>query len=256
MIDLSVTLGPNPSEVLPIEIDVIDHDQGGAHLADLVGLPQGTLEGGLGWASERLSAVTHTGTHMDAPWHYGPLTGGVPSRTIDEIPLEWCLARGVCWTLEPGVGELPVGLEVLRSFERRCGYLAAGTAVLFHTGAQDVYGRPDYPRAGRPLAPELVEALLGRGIRVIGTDAWSIDPSIEEMRRIAALEGGESVWRAHRVGRRRELCILERLGQLDRLPEHGFWLACFPIKLHRGSAAWVRPVALLPIDPEDDDHEG
>ena len=246
MLDLSVTLGPNPSEVVPIELEPISHDQGGAHLAELVNVPQPTLEGGMGWASERLSAITHAGTHMDAPWHYGPMTGGLPSRTIDEVPLEWCLAPAVRWTVPSGVGEMPIGLDVLDDFERRRGPLKPDTIVIFHTGAQDAYGRPDYAQAGRPLEPQLVEALLGRGVRVIGTDAWSIDPSIEEMRRVAESGGGESVWRAHRVGRREELCIVEKLSRLDELPEVGFWLVCFPVKLFQGSASWVRPVALLP----------
>lgn len=247
LLDLSVTLGPNPSEVVPIELQPISHDEGGAHLAELVGVPQPTLEGGFGWASERLSAVTHAGTHMDAPWHYGPLTGGAPSRTIDEIPLDWCLAPAVCWSLAPSTREEPVGLDVLLDFERRHGALAEGTIVLFHTGAQEAYGRPDYARSGRPLRAQLVEGLLERGVRIIGTDAWSIDPSIEEMRRQAEIAGGESVWRAHRVGRRQEFCILEKLCRLDQLPQAGFWVACFPVKLSRGSAAWVRPVAFLPV---------
>lgn len=44
----------------------------------------------------RLNITTHSGTHMDAPWHYASTTnGGQPVFGIDELPLEWCLQPGV-----------------------------------------------------------------------------------------------------------------------------------------------------------------
>src|SRR5215475_4993125 len=51
--------------------------------------------GGLGWAVEEIQAITHTGTHVDAPYHYGAMSEGKPARTIDDVPLEWCFAPGV-----------------------------------------------------------------------------------------------------------------------------------------------------------------
>jgi kynurenine formamidase len=49
----------------------------------------------LGWAVEEIEAITHTGTHVDAPYHYAPTSEGRPARRIDEVPFEWCLAPGV-----------------------------------------------------------------------------------------------------------------------------------------------------------------
>ena len=42
----------------------------------------------------RSSPSTHSGTHVDAPLHYGPSANG-HTRTIDEVPLEWCFGNGV-----------------------------------------------------------------------------------------------------------------------------------------------------------------
>ena len=50
---------------------------------------------GQGWAVEQIEAITHTGTHVDAPYHYGAESEGKPARTIDEVPLQWCFAPGV-----------------------------------------------------------------------------------------------------------------------------------------------------------------
>jgi kynurenine formamidase len=250
LIDLSVALGPGPSEILPVAIEAWDHRRGGEHLAELLGVGVEAIPGARAWASERLTAVTHVGTHMDAPYHCAPQIGGQSARTIDEVPLEWFWGPAVCLRPAPAAeagGEEPVGLdELLRLEPALAGDLPAGTLVLVSTGAERHHGEPAYHRAGRPLAPQVIEHLGGLGVRVLGTDAWSIDPSIPAMREAVRRRGGAAAWESHRAAARRELCILERLSNLAGLPPRGFWLACFPIKIHRGSAGWVRPVAFVP----------
>jgi kynurenine formamidase len=46
-------------------------------------------------AGEFLTVTSHCGTHVDAPYHYFPTCEGKPSRTIDEMPLEWFFNDGV-----------------------------------------------------------------------------------------------------------------------------------------------------------------
>jgi kynurenine formamidase len=65
--------------------------------------------------------ITHSGTHVDSPWHYGPLCEGKPSQTIDQIPLEWCYGPGVVLDMrhkEPGseitVDDLKIALEKIQ----------------------------------------------------------------------------------------------------------------------------------------------
>lgn len=246
LVDLSVPLAPSPSEAVPVEIEYMAHECGGSHLAQLVGMEPGALPGGLGWASERVSAITHSGTHVDAPFHYAPLCGGRPSPTIDEIPVEWFLGEGVCVRLDAAGSERPVEPEELFDFEERSGYaVKAGDIVLFETGAAPFYGTADYMERGRGLSPAVVETLCERGVRVFGTDAWSIDPPFRVMGERLAARGPESVWEAHFTGRRFEFCAMEKLCNLERLPAHGFWVACFPVKVRRGSGAWTRVVAML-----------
>jgi Putative cyclase len=48
----------------------------------------------VGWADDAITKMgVHSTTHIDAPWHYGPISAGRPAQTIDEIPLERCRAR-------------------------------------------------------------------------------------------------------------------------------------------------------------------
>ena len=37
----------------------------------------------------------------------------------------------------------------------------------------------------------------------------------------------------------------EKLSKLETLPSDGFMVACFPVKVHRGSAGWTRAVAVF-----------
>jgi kynurenine formamidase len=245
LVDLSVPLGPSPSEHVPVVVDYMSHSFGGAHLAELTGVAQHDLTGGLGWASERITAITHSGTHVDAPFHYAPECSGAASRTIDTLPLEWFVGDGICIDARGGTG--PIGVDDLCEFEREHDLtIAEDTIVLFLTGAAPAYGSSQYGEAGRSIAPELVSALCARGVHVIGTDAWSIDPPLTQMRDRAAVEGAHTVWQAHYSGRHNEFCAIEKLTNLDRLPPSGFTVVCFPVKVARGSAGWTRAVAFVP----------
>src|SRR5262245_46952090 len=99
LIDLSVPLEHGaPSEPMPAHIHYVRHDgEGIQQMRQFFGVAPEDLvwSGGLGWAVEEVRAITHTGTHVDAPYHYGPTAGGEPARTIDAVPLEWCFAPGV-----------------------------------------------------------------------------------------------------------------------------------------------------------------
>lgn len=44
----------------------------------------------------KIHLTTHSGTHLDAPYHYHPtMDKGKPAWTIEQIPLDWCYGNGV-----------------------------------------------------------------------------------------------------------------------------------------------------------------
>ena len=246
LIDLSVPLGPSPSENVPVTVEPFPHQCGGAHLAELVGVPQSMLVDGLGWASERIQAITHSSTHVDAPHHYAPCCAGRKSLTIDEIPLDWFWGPGICLDISQG-GKEPLTVDEFHEAECAGGVrIRSGDIVLFRTGAEEHSGKPGFNRLGRGLTSGVVLLLAERGVRVFGTDAWSIDASYPKMHERASQYGPGAIWEAHFVGRDHAFCAIEKLTNLTRLPSSGFWIACFPIKVLAGSAGWTRAVAFLP----------
>ena len=42
----------------------------------------------VGWADDTITKMgVHSTTHIDAPWHYGPMSGDAPAKTIDRSHL-------------------------------------------------------------------------------------------------------------------------------------------------------------------------
>jgi kynurenine formamidase len=251
LIDLSVPLEHrSPSEPLPAEIRYARHDgEGLRQMQHFLGVRPEDLvwSGGLGWAVEELQAITHTGTHVDAPYHYGPVSEGKPARTIDEVPLEWCFAPGVVLDVRhKAAGEFITPADLDEAL-RRIGYeLRPLDIVLLQTGAARL-GSADYfaqPGLGREGVLWLVE----RGVRVIGIDAYTLDRPFASMVADYRRTGdGRYIWPAHFAGITREYCQIEKLANLDQLPRpHGFYVSCLPVKIHGASAGWCRAVALVP----------
>jgi len=75
-VDLSISIEPelpsDPPMMIP-KVDYINHEMGAEQMKEFYpGVRKEQLPGGLGWALEFLTLTTHSGTHLDAPYHYHP----------------------------------------------------------------------------------------------------------------------------------------------------------------------------------------
>jgi len=252
IIDLSVPLEHlASSEPMPARIRYITHaEEGLQQMQQFFGIRREDLvwSGGLGWAVEEIQAITHTGTHVDAPYHYAPQSEGKAAKTIDEIPLEWCFAPGVRLDLRGvSAGEL-IGCNDLQAALERIEYqLEGGEIILIQTGADERLGSAEYFRQPG-LGREGVLWLCDRGVKIIGIDAYTLDRPFADMVADYKKTGdGRHIWPAHFAGIEREYCQIEKLANLDRIPRpHGFFVSCLPVKIAGASAGWCRAVALVP----------
>ncbi|MFH4090644.1 cyclase family protein, partial [Acinetobacter baumannii] len=53
------------------------------------------------------------------------------------------------------------------------------------------------------------------------------------------------IWEGHKAGREIAYGQMEKLSNLEQLPDYGFWVSCFPYKIRRGSAGFIRAVAIV-----------
>ena len=252
LIDLSVSLEHRAaSEPLPAQIRYARHEgEGLQQMRQFFGVRPEDLvySGGQGWAVEEVQAITHTGTHVDAPYHYGPTSEGRPARRIDEVPLEWCFAPGVVLDMRhKAAGDFITPADLEAALARIGHELRPLDIVLLQTGADNRLHAPDYfaqPGLGR----EEVLWLVGQGVKVIGIDAYTLDRPFASMVADYHRTGdGRHIWPAHFAGIDKEYCQIEKLANLDRIPRpHGFYVSCLPVKIQGASAGWCRAVALVP----------
>ncbi len=253
LVDLSVPLQCDPYADPPsnqVEISYLDHEQTAPGMvARFPGLTIQDLPDGKGWAVEHLKLSSHNGTHMDAPWHYHPtMDGGAPAMTIDQVPLDWCMRPGVKLDFRHLPDGYVVGAAEIDAELDRIGHrLSPLEIVLCNTSAGALYAQPGYVDSGCGFGREATLHLARRGVRIVGTDAWSWDaPFSHTASRFAETGDPTIIWEGHKTGREIGYCQLEKLHNLERLPPHGFHVICFPIRVARASAGWTRAVALLP----------
>jgi kynurenine formamidase len=174
----------------------------------------------------------HSGTHLDAPMHIVP--GGA---SIDQVPIGQVCGRASTIDashLGPNGVLQPSAIE---AWEEEHGTIEPGDCVLIRFGWDRHWGlgsegagfMVDWPG----ISGESARLLVGRGVRMVATDALSIDV-------FTSAEAAP----AHRILLGSDILIGENFNHLDALPAHCMLLA-FPLPIKGGSGSPVRPVAVL-----------
>ncbi|MFB4281246.1 MULTISPECIES: cyclase family protein [unclassified Nonomuraea] len=167
---------------------------------------------------------SQSGTHVDAPVH---IDDTLPA--LDELPLERFCGPAVVVDARGLAPRSAIGAAAFEGVEE----VRAGTIVLVATGWSAYWGSADYP-AHPYLSEEAAGLLVERGVRTVGIDALSVDPTPAED------------FPAHRVLCGAHAVIAENLTGLDRLLEvRGRPIEVFllPLRLPGADGAPVRAVA-------------
>jgi kynurenine formamidase len=246
IVDLSAPL-ENIGAMKSEEIKYVGHEEAVEIFAKPRGVAAKDLPNGKYCAVEKVSITTHSKTHMDAPWHYGPESEGKAAKTIDEIPLEWCYGDGVILDLTyKNKGEV-ITVEDLQKVLKKVGYVIKPYDIVFiRTDASKHIGEEGYENMHPGMSREATLWLIEQGVKVMGIDAWGWDRPFDEMEDEYRRGIKNKFWAAHFVGREKEYCHIENLVNLDQIPKpYGFKVAVFPIKIKRASAGWVRAVTII-----------
>ncbi|WP_374528635.1 cyclase family protein [Novosphingobium sp.] len=206
-------------------------------------------------AAEWVKLTTHSGTHVDAPWHYHPtqdakLPGGSrPAQTIDQMPLEWFFNPGVKLDFRDKPNGYVVTAKDVEDELKRIGHvLQPLDIVVVNTAAGMALANrdPGYVGIGAGVGYEATMYLLERGVRVTGTDAWSWDaPFSHTAEKVKETGNPKLIWEGHRAGVDIGYCHIEKMHNLEAIPATGFMISCFPHKIKGASAGWTRAVAIF-----------
>jgi arylformamidase len=162
----------------------------------------------------RMTMSTHSGTHGDAPLHYSADAPDIASVELDPYIGE-CLvvdATGVTGG-EVDVGDLP--------------HIESADRVLFRTFKR--FPHDEWDSSFTAIAAETIEWLALQGVKLIGTDAPSVDP--QDSKTMAA----------HQAVLNHDMRILEGL-VLDDVPEGRYELVALPLKVAGGDAGLCRAI--------------
>ncbi|MGD0307835.1 MAG: cyclase family protein [Acidobacteriota bacterium] len=170
-----------------------------------------------------VSAVTmsvHTGTHLDAPYHFDDA-----AHDVGSVPLQPCMG--------------PARVVAVPAEERRISepYLArldwkGVERILFRTRSGES-GGDRFERDFVCLAEDGAEFLAAKGLRLVGTDAPSVDAFTSKS------------LPCHKILNEQGIAILEGV-RLAHTPPGDYELICLPLKLSGLDGSPVRAVLRRP----------
>lgn len=161
----------------------------------------------------RMTMSTHSGTHGDAPLHYAADGADIASVDLDAYLGECLVVDARQAKGEVRIGDLP--------------HLDHVDRVLFRTF--DAFPHDKWDSGFTAIAPQTIEWLAMQGVRLIGTDAPSVDPQESK------------TMDAHRMVLEHDMRILEGL-VLDDVPPGRHELIALPLKIAGGDAGLCRAI--------------
>jgi arylformamidase len=162
----------------------------------------------------KLTMSIHTGTHVDAPFHFDN-----DGRCIYDLDLELYMGRARVIDVS---GKESIGADDLKEFD-----LVGAERLLLRTGS---WKNPnEFPETITYLRADIAPFLAEKGIRLIGVDVPSVDP----------LDSKELS--AHHALHEQEIHILEGIC-LDEVEPGDYELIALPLPLTEADGSPVRAV--------------
>ncbi len=166
-----------------------------------------------------LSLGTHTGTHVDAPWHF--LDDGA---AVDEMSLDLFVGPALLVAVADDVRAIDATL--LRTLP-----LAGHTRLLFRTRNSALLRRAEFVADYTYLTPDGAAHLVSLGVRLVGVDYYSV----EQFR-----SGHHG---AHKALLGAGVAIVEGL-QLGEPPPGTYDFVCLPLRLTGLDGAPARAILM------------
>lgn len=177
-----------------------------------------------GYNVETYSSVTHSGTHIDSPYHMFD-TG----MTVDEIPLTQLVGEG--YVIRPEINGTEITADRLKAKWKE---EFDGKIVLINTGwdKKRAYTKEfQYEFPG--LGVDTIDFLKEHKPTVIGIDTIGVEPF------------NHTDYKVHKALLSQGMVFIEDLTGLEQLKEgKKYLIAALPLKLFRSSGAMARVIAM------------
>ncbi len=203
----------------------------------------GVSPGGYWYSSYDFALSEHSGTHIDAPIHFGE---GKP--TVGELSLEQLSGPAYVLDISPQSERdenYTATVADFEAFESQHQAIGENSIVLVRSGWSSRWPNvKSYMGDNTPgnadnlhfpgISPAAAEWLVSRKVAVVGIDTASIDT------------GSSTDFQTHQVLAAAGIPGLENVTNLDLVPATGATVMALPMKIGNGSGAPCRIVALVP----------
>ena len=179
-----------------------------------------------GYNLELLFLSSHTGTHIDAPYHF--LKKG---QKIHQIMTRRLVTEAILIRIRKGANQSITKTDI-EKFEKKYGVINDGSTIIFHTGWQKNLEKESYFLKNPGLAVSAARYLVSKKINLVGIDSPSIDL------------GKDSKFSVHHILAKGGILIVENLSNLEKIHSEKFHLIVAPLKLKNATGSPVRAMAL------------
>ena len=175
-----------------------------------------------GYNLELLFLSTHTGTHIDAPFHF--VKNG---KKIHEIAPERLVNEAVLIRIGKNSNR-SISKTDIQNFEQKNGKIENGSTVIFYTGWQKNLNKEFYFTENPGLSISAAKYLVSKKINMVGIDSPSIDL------------GTDSNFSVHHILAKNNILIVENLANLNKIKSNNFHLITSPLKLKNATGSPIR----------------
>ncbi len=180
-----------------------------------------------GYNLELLFLSSHTGTHLDAPYHF--LEKG---KKIHEISLKRLIINAILIKIRKRRDQAITKTDI-QKFEKKHGKIPNESTIVFWTGWQKMIKNDSYFVNNPGLSVTAAKYLISKKTNLVGIDSPSIDL------------GKEKRFLIHHLFAKNDVLIVENLANLDKIRSWKFQLAVLPMKLENATGAPVRAVGII-----------
>ena len=180
-----------------------------------------------GYNSELLFLSSHTGTHLDAPYHFQE-----KGEKIHEISLKRLVSSAIL-VKSRKKGDQPITKTDIQKFEKKHGKIPSGSTVIFWTGWQKMIKNNSYFIRNPGLSVAAAKYLVSKKINLVGTDSPSIDL------------GKDKRFPVHHIFSKNNILIVENLANLEKIRSSKFHFVVLPLKLKGATGSPVRAIAFV-----------
>ena len=180
-----------------------------------------------GYNLELLFLSSHTGTHLDAPYHF--LEKGAK---IHEISLKKLVSEAVLIKSRKKSNEAITKIDI-QKFEKKHEKIDGFSSVIFSTGWQRNLQKKYYFTKNPGLSVSAAKYLASKKVSLVGIDSPSIDL------------GTDSKFSVHQIFAKKGMLIVENLANLEKIKSSKFHLVVLPLKLKGATGSPVRAIAFV-----------